>query len=89
MSSYNTEPRRSSDLSIQDHEDIGRIRALNRTMTYLNTPAQSAIKEFLSVAYHIEHYEALAKRAQKLLEAALKDARDSLKSTVQSVFRTN
>ncbi|USP77847.1 hypothetical protein yc1106_05121 [Curvularia clavata] len=83
MSSYNTEPRRSSDLSIQDHEDIGRIRALNRTMTYLNTPAQSAIKEFLSVAYHIEHYEALAKRAQKLLEAALKDARDSDKVEVQ------
>lgn len=89
MSSDDAEARRSSDPSNEGLEDVDKIVHLgadNRTSTYLDRPAQpaqSAIDKFMSETYSIEHYKALAKRAQKLLEAALKGARDSDKIEVQ------
>jgi ppGpp synthetase/RelA/SpoT-type nucleotidyltranferase len=87
MSSDDTEPRGLSNLPYRDDEDVSRIlniRAVNRTNTYLDTPpAQSAINEFMSFTYSIEHYKALAERAQKLLGVALKGARDFNKVEVQ------
>ncbi|CAN9338701.1 unnamed protein product [Alternaria alternata] len=79
-------PRSASDLPKQDLEDVSKIvklSAANRTKTFLDTPDPAAVESFMSGTYSIEHYKALAERAQNLLEAALKGAQDSNKVEVQ------
>ncbi|OSS43287.1 hypothetical protein B5807_12100 [Epicoccum nigrum] len=74
------DPRTSANGTDGVYDDVNNFpppRALARTSTYIEATVPSAIDEFMTTAYSTEHYKALAEKAQKLLDATLKGARDS------------